>query len=314
MRIIILTVNIIWILLVGISFSWNYAKAKEEQKNIALQTARSFFDMILMTREWNAQHGGVYVPVTDKTPPNPYLEHPQKIIKVNEQLTLTLMNPSYMTRQISEFIAGYKGVQFRITSLRPVRPENSPLPQEKRALMALENGANEVGEFAKKDKDRIFFYMAPLKVEESCLKCHAKHGYKKGDIRGAISLTLPFIPKIAVIPLLLGHIGIGVIGLLGIVFSSIKLGRNYEEIKRQKEEKEKMIQDLQDAFARVKQLSGMLPICSSCKKIRDDKGYWEEVSSYITKHSEVLFSHGLCPDCKKKAYEEMENLLKDRGK
>ena len=67
-------------------------------------------------------------------------------------------------------------------------------------------------------------------------------------------------------------------------------------------EREKLIQELQDALASVKQLSGMLPICASCKKIRDDKGYWNQIEGYIREHSEAEFSHGICPDCMKKLY------------
>jgi len=67
-----------------------------------------------------------------------------------------------------------------------------------------------------------------------------------------------------------------------------------------------LVQELQDARSRIRTLSGMLPICASCKKIRDDKGYWNQIEKYITEHTETLFSHGLCPDCVKKAYEELE--------
>ena len=62
--------------------------------------------------------------------------------------------------------------------------------------------------------------------------------------------------------------------------------------------------NLQDALAEVKTLSGLLPICSNCKKIRDDKGYWNQIESYIAKHSEVDFSHSICPECAKKLYPE----------
>jgi hypothetical protein len=55
----------------------------------------------------------------------------------------------------------------------------------------------------------------------------------------------------------------------------------------------------------VKSLSGLLPICASCKKIRDDKGYWDQVESYISKHSEATFTHGICPDCIKKWYPDL---------
>jgi len=62
--------------------------------------------------------------------------------------------------------------------------------------------------------------------------------------------------------------------------------------------------ELQLAFDNVKALKGLLPICASCKKIRDDKGYWEGVESYIKKHTDVEFSHGLCPECITRLYPE----------
>lgn len=68
-------------------------------------------------------------------------------------------------------------------------------------------------------------------------------------------------------------------------------------------ERENLIQKLQDALARVKMLSGLLPICCSCKKIRDDQGYWHQVEAYLRDHSEAEFTHGLCPRCKDEAME-----------
>jgi len=73
-------------------------------------------------------------------------------------------------------------------------------------------------------------------------------------------------------------------------------------LKRAEEEREKLIHELQEALAKVRTLSGMLPICASCKKIRDDKGYWNQMEAYIRDHSEAEFSHSICPDCKKKLY------------
>jgi PAS domain S-box-containing protein len=75
--------------------------------------------------------------------------------------------------------------------------------------------------------------------------------------------------------------------------------------KQTEAERDRLIHDLQDALANVKSLSGLLPICAGCKKIRDDKGYWSQVESYIQKHSEVRFSHGMCPDCLKKWYPDL---------
>ena len=74
--------------------------------------------------------------------------------------------------------------------------------------------------------------------------------------------------------------------------------------KRLEEEKQKVVVDLQKALSEVKKLSGFLPICASCKKIRDDKGYWLQVEEYIRDRSEAQFSHSICPDCMKALYPE----------
>lgn len=76
-------------------------------------------------------------------------------------------------------------------------------------------------------------------------------------------------------------------------------------LKLLEEERERLIADLQNALSQVKTLSGLLPICSVCKKIRDDQGYWEQLESYFKKHSDILFSHGICPNCLKKLYPEI---------
>ncbi|UCC79233.1 MAG: PAS domain S-box protein [Candidatus Zixiibacteriota bacterium] len=77
------------------------------------------------------------------------------------------------------------------------------------------------------------------------------------------------------------------------------------ERKRAEELREKLIADLQNAANEIKTLSGFIPICASCKKIRDDKGYWEQIETYIMEHSDAEFSHGLCPDCSKKLYPDL---------
>lgn len=88
----------------------------------------------------------------------------------------------------------------------------------------------------------------------------------------------------------------------------VSVFENITERKQAEAEREQLIQDLQNALANVKSLSGLLPICASCKKIRDDKGYWSQVESYIQKHSEAKFSHGMCPDCAEKWYRELKEL------
>jgi PAS domain S-box-containing protein len=79
--------------------------------------------------------------------------------------------------------------------------------------------------------------------------------------------------------------------------------------KRSENNKDELIKGLQNAFDEVNLLSGLLPICASCKKIRDDKGYWNKIETYISSHSKVEFSHSICPDCAKKLYPDLYNEI-----
>jgi hypothetical protein len=88
-----------------------------------------------------------------------------------------------------------------------------------------------------------------------------------------------------------------------------KIKIEIDEHKRTQKEKDDLIVELKDALSKVKILSGLLPICSACKKIRDDSGYWGQIESFISKNSEAVFSHSICPDCRKKLYPE---LYKDK--
>jgi hypothetical protein len=81
--------------------------------------------------------------------------------------------------------------------------------------------------------------------------------------------------------------------------------------RRAEKERERLIEELQVALANVRTLSGFLPICASCKKIRDDQGYWNQLEAYISSHSDALFSHGICPDCIKKLYPDIDLDLSD---
>jgi PAS domain S-box-containing protein len=83
--------------------------------------------------------------------------------------------------------------------------------------------------------------------------------------------------------------------------------RDITERNRTGAEREKLIQELQNALKEIKTLRGILPLCSYCKKIRDDKGFWEQVEVYIQKHSQADFSHGICPECLKKHFPDMDS-------
>ena len=86
----------------------------------------------------------------------------------------------------------------------------------------------------------------------------------------------------------------------------LEVSRNVTARLKAEKEKEKLISQLESALKDVKQLSGLLPICSHCKKIRDDNGYWKQIESYLYEHSEAKFSHSICRDCAKKYYPDMD--------
>jgi hypothetical protein len=85
----------------------------------------------------------------------------------------------------------------------------------------------------------------------------------------------------------------------------VHVGRDISERKKAEVEREELIGELQDALNQVKVLSGLLPICAHCKKIRDDNGYWQNLERYIHDHSEAEFTHSICPNCLKEHYSEI---------
>jgi len=156
----------------------------EEQ---VFSTARAHFRNIVLTRRWNADHGGVYVEKKKGVTSNPYLDNPD--ILTREGKVFTQKNPALMTREISEYANQAGDFIYHITSLKPLNPDNAPDDFETRALKRFETGTPETSESKKKNGEIIFRYMQPLIVEKACLECHAKQGYRTGDVRGGISVS-----------------------------------------------------------------------------------------------------------------------------
>jgi diguanylate cyclase (GGDEF)-like protein len=160
-------------------------KAIELQKQILINQAQLHFQNQVNTRKWNATYNGVYVKPLTNQKPNPYLK--DNTLKVDENLTLIKINPAWMTRQLSE-ISDIKGFHFRITSLIPINPNNKATPFEERALKYIEETGKK--EYYEIDKLSNFKYMGALVTTKACLPCHKHQGYKLGDIRGGISVSL----------------------------------------------------------------------------------------------------------------------------
>jgi PAS domain S-box-containing protein len=210
-----------WTALVVTSMLYNLQRGKEDMMETATVAARANINKDISFRKWGASHGGVYVPPTQQTPPNPYLKVPGRDVVTTSGKELTLMNPAYMLRQMmSEFSKEY-GVISRITSLKPINPDNAPDPWEKKALYAFEKGRKEVMEVQDIDEKPFLRLMIPFLVDESCLKCHASQGYKIGDIRGGIGSSVPMEPYLVTQQrdardLYLTHGGIWLIGFIGL--------------------------------------------------------------------------------------------------
>ena len=543
---------VVWTIFIIASLIWNVVHERQDALENALIQARISYEKDILYRRWNASHGGVYVPVTNETQPNPYLSHiPERDIKTPTGELLTLINPACMTRQVNELIKKETGISGHITSLKPIRPENAPDPWEARALESFEHGKTEISSIERIEGKDCFRLMRHFITEEACLKCHGAQGYKTGDIRGGISVSIPMEPLWAIMrghirTLMIAHGLLWLLGIGGIIFGAQKIGKseqNYQNLfinvpiglyrtspkgeiidvnpalleilgyidrtsllgmntadtyanpedriqwktlmereggvhnyqkqlqrmdgkiiwvnentqairdaegrtlcyegsfediterklaeealkeseakyralaeqipaityiadldeasttlyispqilsilgvsqteymadsdywrkhvhsddydrvraevalshaqgqkfeseyrmlakdgrivwirdeamimpndtgkplclqgimqditqhKRMEEEREELIHGLQEALAKVKKLSGLLPICASCKKIRDDKGYWNQIESYIQEHSEADFSHGICPECARKLYPDL---------
>lgn len=176
--------------------------------------------------------------------PNPYLPD---TVQERDVITpsgrhLTLVNPAYMTRQIYELAQKEHKASGRITSLKPLRPENKADAWEKTALQDFERDKKEISSIVMEEGLRYMRLIRPLITEESCLSCHLHQGYKKGDIRGGISIRLPMeifepvIRKQARL-LLAGH---GVMWSLGLI--SLYLG--YKGLRHRTEERDHAEEEL----------------------------------------------------------------------
>ncbi|MBW2009040.1 MAG: response regulator [Deltaproteobacteria bacterium] len=210
---------LIWSLLVSISLAWSVRSEKQEMLGNARARAVYLIAQIGLVREWNARLGGVYVPVRDKIRPNPFLEDPERELVTRDGRTLTRIVHAHMLRQMAEqALADRKSAVFHLTSLQPVRPGNIADPWEIRALTALEKGAREYEEVVGKGERALYRYMAPVFVDRSCLACHARQGYSEGNIRGGISVSLPYrwsaMGSEGVYPHVAAHAAVGLLGLL----------------------------------------------------------------------------------------------------
>ncbi len=427
---------IFWTFVIVFSAIWNIHGLKKMTDDMVMKEARSNFNKDQAVRLWATAHGGVYVPVSSVTPPNPYLKHlPHRDIVTGSGKKLTLMNPAYMLRQMMVQYEELYGVKGHITSLNPLRPENGPDRWETSTLKLFEKGQKEIFTREKLGEDMYFRLMQPMITRQGCLKCHGIQGYKEGQVRGGVSISVPmsdylFIEQAKIRQTLISHfffwlsgVCICYLGYRSLTIASKKqqqteiklirsqqtyqslvekqtdlvcrfkpsgeltfvnrryceffnksreelvghhwnplplnedvahisqklnrlsvekpyvltenrvkagngtihwmqfsntaffdenniiielqsVGRDITDLKETQQMLTREKDKLRLALEEVDKLSGLIPICASCKKIRDDKGYWNQIESYIESHSLASFSHSICPGCSKKLYPE----------
>jgi len=246
-------IGVVWTLVLVGLLVWNLQGHKKHLLESVTRYARSSYNRDVVYRHWMAIHGGVYVPPTAETPPNPYLAKlPRRDVTTATGMKLTLINPAYMTRQVFELGRqqyGYQGHQGHITSLKPLRPGNRPDSWEKKALSMFEAGTSEVVEVQVLDGDRYLRLMRPLVTEKGCLKCHADQGCKPGDILGGISISVNLKPILAVAHRHWQTVGywygaVWLLGLLGIFFVYFRSSKNLQRFGIQ----EKLLRQSRDHF------------------------------------------------------------------
>lgn len=218
-----------WTAVTLTSLALNHNNERRWLRDTALIQANIALDKDIQYRLWNAGHGGVYVPVSAHTPPNPYLSHvPTRDLTTTQGTRLTLVNPAYMTRQVHSLRSPWREVRGHLTSLRTVNPDNAPDDWERAALTRFEQGGKEVSGYGTLGGKPYFRLMRPFRVQKDCLRCHQVHGFREGEIRGGLSVSVPMDPLRAlagkrVTMAFLVHLGALLLGLLGITLGGRRL-------------------------------------------------------------------------------------------
>jgi diguanylate cyclase (GGDEF)-like protein len=218
---------------VAVAMAGVYVRTSGLIADSALETARSFTDLVVATRSWNASHGGVWVVKGPDAATNPYLAS----LGVSADATatdgrvFTLRNPAVMTSEVSQILKRSDSVYFRLTSLKPVNPANAADAWEGPALRSFGAGKTEAWATMSMTGEPVLHYMRPLITDASCLPCHGKQGYRIGDVRVAISVIVPEKRTLEQ-----AAVNAGLVGILGLVATLILLAVTLALVRRMRGE------------------------------------------------------------------------------
>jgi signal transduction histidine kinase len=253
LRVSIFAVGVFGTALIIASLFWNMSQVHNNTLEQARIQARVAYEEDIVYRRWNAMQGGVYVKVSDRTPPNRYLSGvPDRDITTTKGEWLTLVNPAYMTRQAHEFSENEHSVKGHLTSLNPIRPENKPDEWERSALMDFEHGAKEVSSVEMLEGKEYLRLMKPLVAEEECLGCHVDQAYAPGEIRGGISVGVPMNPirtieRANILTLIHAHFALWIVGFGGLLVGGRLLTRAEQARSRAEEDLSRHARQLEES-------------------------------------------------------------------
>lgn len=249
-------IALVWTALAGGSLLWSLHQEEQAIMEMATTAIRINIQKDVGFRKWVSSHGGVYVSPTEHTPPNPYLNVPERDVVTTTGKALTLMNPAYAMREMLKVFSDDYGIQSRITSLNPLNPVNAPDEWEVKALKSFEQGSEEFFEVQLIDMQPYLRMMKPFIVEQGCMKCHAHQGYKIGDIRGGIGSSVSLNRFIAHMhkhytTIMLFH---GIVWLIVLATLGISYQRDLRLANEQQQSRQKLEQQL-DELLRFQKLT-----------------------------------------------------------
>lgn len=305
-----------WSMIVLASLWWRLDVQHDTFEEALHTEAEAMHSMDMQYRQWIIDNGGVYVPVSDKIQPNPWLSHvPERDVTTPSGKKLTLLNSSYLIRLVHEARKlNEDDVRGHIVSLHPINPVNAADAWERQALESFAHGGKESSSFdVMADGKSYYRYMKPMIVEQSCLKCHGEYGSKVGDVRGGVSVSIPVAQLLPVErrernTIVGGHGLIWLFGMFGLFLGGQWQGRAIDKIEKSEAELELLTNSMTHAMYG----QDMGGYCTFINQAGIKALGYDSADELLGKRMHDLVHHSW-PDGKPHPYEECPTVRAVRG-
>jgi len=239
----------VWSVVLALILYLDYQRGRSATQAIALSQARAHHNKDMAFRLWATGHGRIYVPKSSTTAADENLSHIlERDIVTPAGQELTLINPARIIRQLNEEFGDLYGIAGRITSLSPIRPENSPDAWERSALQAFENGSDEMVEVSLVQGEPYLRLMRPIKMAPGCLLCHSGADQQAGGIVGGVGVSIPLTGLLAKEHerFLADFVSMGILWIAGLFL----LGNTFRYLNRNQLKRTEMMVELSRSEAR----------------------------------------------------------------